>query len=544
MTFILAFLTGLMVTAVLVPILSRAAPRLGLIDFPDWRKIHTEGVPQVGGIAIAVGAAVTVFLWIPPDRSITGALIGGALVLLLGVIDDHKPLNYRWKFAGQTVAVAVAMAYGVEFTHLPFFGLGPAPKFVTLPITFLFLLGATNAINLFDGLDGLAGGCALLSLGAIALLDLSAGGSSVLLVVAALAGGILGFLRFNAHPAVVFMGDAGSQLLGFLIAAMSILLVDQSNLALNPGIVLLILGYPIFDTLQVMILRVRKHRSPFLPDKTHIHHKLLHLKFRHYQAVALIYLIQAVLVSAGLVLAFAGDMLVVGSFVVISAAASFAVYQARVRGRPASVETDGDGRTAAIARWLRANILERERPSAPLAKAAERCLAIFLVAASVLGTVPTPDVGWLALIACGLVAVSRWILSEDHSFVLRFGTYVCAVIVMYLLESAMALDGRLESSFNTYLALLALILLLAIWGAKRDAFSIGPQDVLVLFFVLAVPSVPLGFVDQQHLSGIAVRGAILLYAVEFVLNQQTPRGELLYRSATACFLIVAVRAFL
>jgi UDP-GlcNAc:undecaprenyl-phosphate GlcNAc-1-phosphate transferase len=542
MTFVLAFLTGLLVTVLLVPILSRAAPRLGFIDVPDWRKIHTGLMPRVGGIAVAAGVAVTAVLWVTPDKRIFGALIGGLLVLLLGVIDDHKPLNYRWKFIGQAIAVSVAMASGINFSHLPFFGLGPAPEFVTLPITFLFLMGAINAINLFDGLDGLAGGCSLLSLGAIALLDLSAGGSSVLPIVAALAGGILGFLRFNSHPAVVFMGDGGSQLFGFVIAAMGILLVEQSNAALNPGIVLLILGYPVFDTLHVMTLRIRKGKSPFLPDKTHIHHKLLDLNFRHYQAVALIYLIQAVLVGAGLALAFAGDVPVIGTFLVVSASVSLTVYQARVRGWRANSEAIGWTIIGTGAAWLRTNILNRESLRLRLAKIAGVCLTLFLLFASVLGAVPSQDVGWLALFACGLVAASRWILHEDNSFMLRLGSYVCVVASMFLLESAVGLNDRLESTYNIFLTLFALVLVPAIWSAKRGAFLIGPQDVLVLFFVLAVPSVPFEFIDKEHLGAIVVRGAILLYGLEFVLSQDM--RNVMYGSVIASFLIMATRAFM
>ena len=209
-----------------------------------------------------------------------GFLCGIAVILLFGVWDDIRGLDYRLKFLGQITAVLIVVLYGgVVIRFVPLSGLEPLPDYVAIPFTVFALIGITNAVNLADGLDGLAGGITLLSLGMIGILAYPTGDTNVPLAAIAVIGSIVGFLRFNTYPARIFMGDGGSQFLGFSAGVLVVMLTQESNTALSPALTLMILGLPILDTGMVMAQRLHEGRSPFLPDKNHIHHKLLALGF-------------------------------------------------------------------------------------------------------------------------------------------------------------------------------------------------------------------------------------------------------------------------
>lgn len=215
---------SMFVTMALIPILRAGAVKLGGgLDVPDERKVHVKPVPKVGGIAMAVGALVPVMVMAESGRFINSVLVGAWVVVAFGVVDDLKNLGWRSKFAGQLIAALVVIFYG----DLKMCSLGAClpdglmlPNYLAVPLTLLVIVGVTNAINLSDGLDGLAGGMSLLIFICIGWLAYRGAGVPdhmlVMVLCAAVIGAIFGFLRFNTYPATVFMGDAGSQLLGFL----------------------------------------------------------------------------------------------------------------------------------------------------------------------------------------------------------------------------------------------------------------------------------------------------------------------------------------
>ena len=321
MLLIACFLVAMLIAVVLIPPLIRFAPALGLVDVPNERKVHVKIIPRVGGIAIALGALVPILLWsafwgewtLPMIGYISGALC----IVLFGVWDDRRELNYKIKFLGQIIAATLFIVIGgISIRWLPFQGLDLAPLWLSILLTFIALLGITNAVNLVDGLDGLAGGTSLLSLGAIALLAFTAGDLRLVMLALAVVGGVFGFLRYNTHPAIIFMGDTGSQFLGFSIGVAAILLTQQSNTALSPVLPLIILGLPILDTLTVMTRRIMAGRSPFAPDKNHFHHRLMNLGFQHYEAVIVIYLVQISLIILGFTFKYQHDGLLMMMFLV------------------------------------------------------------------------------------------------------------------------------------------------------------------------------------------------------------------------------------
>jgi len=193
-----ALIVAMFVTMMLIPPLMRSAVRYDFVDRPDRRKLHGQPVPRIGGVAMVAGAVTPVLLWIEPNQQILGLLYGIAVLLVFGLWDDRAALDYRVKFIGQVLAVGVAVFYGdIVIRYVPFHSFDPIPEAVAIPLSLFALLGVTNAVNLADGLDGLAGGTMLLSIGMLCLLAYSVQDTGLFVVAMAMVGSIVGFLRYN-----------------------------------------------------------------------------------------------------------------------------------------------------------------------------------------------------------------------------------------------------------------------------------------------------------------------------------------------------------
>jgi UDP-GlcNAc:undecaprenyl-phosphate GlcNAc-1-phosphate transferase len=303
----ISFALALFLSFVLVPLASRYANALGLMDAPDERKVHSQAIPRAGGIAIVIAFFVPALFWLSDIASLLGFFSGAAIIAVFGFLDDRHNLNYKWKFLGQILGVAIFLASNIEITKTPFLGLGDLLPWVSYPVMAIFILGVINAVNLSDGLDGLAAGSSLLSLGFIALLGYSAAEYTIAIIAVSAMGALTGFLRFNTHPATIFMGDTGSQFLGYVTGCLAIMLTQAPSLAVSPVLAILIVGLPILDTFLVMILRLYAGASPFKPDKQHLHHQLLSRGLMHYQAVGAIYLLSFSLLACAYVVRYQSD---------------------------------------------------------------------------------------------------------------------------------------------------------------------------------------------------------------------------------------------
>jgi UDP-GlcNAc:undecaprenyl-phosphate GlcNAc-1-phosphate transferase len=282
------------------------------MDQPGERKVHQHPVPRIGGIAFTIGGFVSILSWVPKTSLTWSVLFGGLIILAFGVWDDRVNLGYRIKLLGQMMAaLVIVFVGGIRFESIPFLLEAELTPWIGIPVTVLFLVAVSNAVNLTDGLDGLAGGLSFLTLCGIAYLAYLASDSTVLLLTIPFLGGLLGFLRYNTYPARIFMGDSGSQLLGFIMGVLAILLTDSTRGPFSPALALLLLGLPFLDTLGVIGQRLAEGRSPFIGDRTHIHHKLLSVGFSHYEAVTVIYAIQAGMLGLAYLLRWQSDMLIV-----------------------------------------------------------------------------------------------------------------------------------------------------------------------------------------------------------------------------------------
>lgn len=294
--YIITLLSAFVIAYFMVPVAIKLAHRIGAIDEPNARKVHELDMPRLGGLAIFI-AFILPFIFIVDKKPgpFLGVILGAIIIFLMGILDDIYQLSAKTKFVGQIIAAGIAIYFGVvvQFLTNPFDGL-VSLGFLSIPVTLLWIVGVTNAINLIDGLDGLAGGVsviAALTMGIIALLN---GQLEVALVAFLLVAAILGFLPYNFHPARTFMGDSGSNFLGFILGCLAIMGTAKSVALISLFIPIVILGIPIFDTFFAIIRRINNKVPIFKPDKDHLHHRLLALGMGHTQCVLTIYAISSV----------------------------------------------------------------------------------------------------------------------------------------------------------------------------------------------------------------------------------------------------------
>jgi len=318
---IFGFVIALLISFILTPLVRSRAVKLNVLDRPSARRIHKDAVPRLGGVSIYLSFFLTILILQLPFFDIqliklvgfpfTGIIAGGAIIFFLGLFDDIEPLSPKIKLFMQILAASVAWYLGIKissvvnpFFHSDFFlfefsvgekvvNLSPLVSYL---ITVIWLVVITNAINLIDGMDGLATGVSLISATGIWALALDQRFDQPLgaLVAAILAGGLLGFLRWNFNPARIFLGDSGAYLTGFLLASLTVTSVTKKvTLAIMTPILILLFIVPIVDTLFAVIRRLLKGRSILEPDKEHLHHRILAFGFSQKIASYLLYSVSA-----------------------------------------------------------------------------------------------------------------------------------------------------------------------------------------------------------------------------------------------------------
>lgn len=304
MIYTIGFVVSLVLALGLTPLVKKFAIKVGAVDVPNARKVHTTIMPRLGGLAIFLSFVITFFLLLPflPEsfsvreiNFVKAFLVGGTMTILLGALDDRFDLPAKLKFLVQ-IATACVVVFGfdirLEFANIPFHTYASVESWIAIPFTILWIVGVTNAINLIDGLDGLAAGVSAIAIGTIAVMAFLMGNIVVALLCLLLLGSIIGFLYFNFHPAKIFMGDSGALFLGFSLALLSLLGFKQVAIVsfLTP---LILIGVPLSDTLFAIVRRWMQKKPIFSPDKGHLHHCLRELGFSHRQTVLIIYGIAA-----------------------------------------------------------------------------------------------------------------------------------------------------------------------------------------------------------------------------------------------------------
>ena len=299
--YLVAFVTSLVVVLIFTPIVNRVGHMTGYVDQPNERKIHKRPMVRLGGVAIFMGFMVAlVTVWIlgafglpsyEKEWEVWGVVIGALLFFCIGLADDLFSLSPVMRLFLETVAASLAWYWGVkiEFLSLPFVGGLFDLGWFSLPITIFWLVGMANAINFIDGVDGLAAGVAGISAVVMLIVSLFLHQPGAALIAAALAGGSLGFLRYNFNPAQIFMGDGGAYFMGFTLAGLGAIGLVKSVAVTAVLLPYLILAVPLLDMSAVIISRLSQGRSPFSADNRHLHHRLLKAGVSQRMTVLFIY---------------------------------------------------------------------------------------------------------------------------------------------------------------------------------------------------------------------------------------------------------------
>lgn len=342
----LALLLAMLVSFAATPVVKSLAHKVGAIDVPkDERRMHKRPIARMGGLAIFVGFLLSTLLLVNWTPQIRGMLLGAIIIVVLGILDDIYALPAVPKFLVQIVAALTAVCHGNViqvlsnpniFSENPYWVLGS----LSIPITVIWIVAITNAVNLIDGLDGLAVGVATISAMTMLVIAMMVSQGIVAILLAALAGACIGFMPYNLNPAKIFMGDTGSTFLGFILATMSIQGLFKFYTIISFAVPFLLLGLPIFDTCFAVFRRLSKGQNPMAPDRSHVHHRLIDMGCNQKQAVAILYLISAILGLSAVVLTSSGELkamvLLIALFIAAGIASRVFLFQQRNGTKPGS----------------------------------------------------------------------------------------------------------------------------------------------------------------------------------------------------------------
>jgi UDP-GlcNAc:undecaprenyl-phosphate GlcNAc-1-phosphate transferase len=282
MYLLIIFFISLLLTVFFTPFFIEYFTKRKIIDLPCERRINTSAIPRMGGIIIYLNTILCIISFYGNLNEIRFFILGSALLLIVGIIDDIKQLNHEKKFAAQFITAMLLMVFlSPTYSTITLFGL-TLPSGIDKIVLLIFIIGVINAINLYDGLDGLVTGFSLLVTFVAFLIGWQAGDKLLLILSASLIGSLIGFLKYNAYPARIFLGDSGSLTLGFFLITAALISSTNTvtkNIDLTFSIILL--GVPVIDTLKVIAVRMLHRKNIFLPDKSHIHHIILGSEIKH-----------------------------------------------------------------------------------------------------------------------------------------------------------------------------------------------------------------------------------------------------------------------
>jgi UDP-GlcNAc:undecaprenyl-phosphate/decaprenyl-phosphate GlcNAc-1-phosphate transferase len=544
MIFLSTLLLSTLITIALVPMFRRLAVRFGVVDLPNPRKVHSTPIPRCGGVAMVFGAFIPVLFQTQVDPFLRALVISTAVIVVFGVLDDMKGLNFKKKMAAQTISALIMIFYGgVKISSLGM--LLPhdliLPDWIAIPLTLIFVVGVINAINLSDGLDGLAGGICLLIFICIGYLGYRSENMVIAVAAVGVVGGIFGFLRFNTHPATLFMGDAGSQFLGLMAVSLSIKLT-QGNTPLSRMLPLILLGFPVLDTLSVMFERMAHGKSPFVADKNHFHHKLMRRGLYHSEAVIAIYTLQAILVISAFFLRFHSEWVLLLSYLIFSGLILLGFFLTEKADWQLKRSSFIDAGIKGRLRFLK----ERDLLIVFSFRLLQMALPAILFAACFMASdIP----GYLAYFTLGAALILLFTLIFFKKWVgpaLRFALYLMIPFVVYLsgqnISSWKGVSVEYIYSFS-FLAIAFLAILTLKFTRRTSGFKTTPMDFLILFFALVVPNIPDESIRRYHMGLVAAEIIVLFFAYDVLMGEMRSNHKWLCLNTMGALTVVSIKGF-
>ena len=351
----LRMLAALILAAVVsfstTPMVKKLACKVGAIDIPkDNRRMHKVPIPRLGGLAIFIAFLLTALIFADIDRPLRGILLGAVMIVVLGVLDDILTLKALPKLIVQIGAAAMAVYHGcvIQFFSNPnvfsdatYINLG----WLSVPVTIIWIVAITNAVNFIDGLDGLAVGVSAISTASLIVIALLVQEFNIAMILVALFGACLGFIPYNMNPAKIFMGDTGATFLGYILATLSVTGLFKFYAIISFAVPFLILGLPIFDICFAFLRRIAKGQNPMVADRGHVHHRLIDMGFSQKQAVAISYMLTAILGLAAVLLTSSGELkalILIGAVFVVGAIGVHAIFSGHKPRTDAEAEPQPD----------------------------------------------------------------------------------------------------------------------------------------------------------------------------------------------------------
>ena len=540
--------TSALICTILVPYVARMSVHIGVLDKPGERKIHQQATPRLGGIAIFSSLLFSIIFFCPIDQHIKGLLAGAIIIFLTGLADDLANLSPRQKFAGEFLAAGLAVFMGdICVRHLgnPFgmgiIELGP----LAIPFTIIGIVGLINAINMLDGLDGQAGGvCAIICV-TFAIVAFFSGNDNLLVLAVALLGTLLGFLRYNHHPAIIFMGDSGSLLVGYCMGVFSVMLATGGARPVSPYIPLMVLWVPILDTLVVMFNRWRAGKRLFSPDKSHLHHRLLDLGIGHRSTVMVIYglsYLLCLLAIAGLKLT---DSVLLALLLMISLTVYGGLKYLTRSGRGERLGFSSEASLHIISRYIR--VLAHR--SAFLTVAIKYLiLAVLLLPVFI----SHDDIHALSLFPLFILIISVYLYFSRHTWnnlLLQGSIYIAGAFMLLVTENY----GRDHALFGVplqvvshliFLILLALVGIKVLIRRRLSLLIVSRLEYLIMLIVLTVPLLPQSVSGPLHLLTVSAKSVILFVGFKLVVMRQIRRNRKIILAIVVSTLVLVLRSVL
>lgn len=540
MFYLTTLLTSIILTIAVMPYSRELAIKLHAMDEPSARKVHDHVMPKCGGLAMVIGAMTPVMLWAPKTPAITSLLIGSAIIVLFGVADDMNDLKPVTKLVGQVLAALVVILVGdVIIADLGSFlpeGVF-LPDWAAIPLTIIVIVGVTNATNLSDGLDGLAGGLALMIYICLTYLAITQSAWPLAMIAIALSGSIFGFLRFNSHPAQLFMGDAGSQLLGFVAVVLAIKTAQESG-TISVTLPLIIFGIPVLDTLTVMTRRLAKGQSPFRADRNHFHHQLMTIGLFHTEAVFTLYAAQALLIFFALVAHDSSDWFLLIAYLCFAAAVLFTFYHFQKTGY--QVRRDG---------WIN-RIKVRLKPLKDRGRIIKQAFGLLRIGVASLlivnALLPVQGSDVFLFIGAGflLLLVLVWLVDRKNlNRIAKMVFYLATPFLVFNFDQTFYahLGNFFAVTYNLlFLLLLASIILTLRFTRRTQGFKISTLDFLVIFIILLIPNLPHTGLQSYQLGLVAIKTVILYYGYEVIAGEL--RKDSLRFTVSTVALVVGLNA--
>ncbi len=534
------FMTALFTALLIVPFLRKWAFDQGALDLPDERKTHDTPMPRLGGIAIFLSFLLAIIVYVEITPVIRGFLAGGVIIFITGLVDDLTQISSKRKFAGEVAACLATIMLGdlwlADLGNLFGFGVIILPNWIGIPFTVFAVVGVINAINLIDGLDGLAGGVSVMALAAFFVLGWVDGDQQTLLLTAALAGGIIGFLKYNFFPARIFMGDAGSLTVGFILGFLAVHTTQQPTSTISPMVPILILGLPLLDTIWVMSRRMLSRESPFSADRTHVHHKFLDLGFEHRFTVIIIYSLTFFWICSALLLRSAPEYLLL-YFLLISAAFFYLSlrYLLCHQDKFAFLQRDAKAGLRNSVTYLRiADQVSRVVPGL-------LCLLVIYLLLALWSVVLHNILPWQMTAALLAVGGYLWYrpLSEGRQF-LRLFMYAAvgvAAIEVWHSDQMLFAGLNIKRFGDILLAVAGLIVVLKIQFRRNGEFFLSTADYLALAVCIF-----LAIASQHNALGINLTGPLFRAVIAMLMVRTLCARHLAYIQPVAIisFLFLAL----